>query len=236
MISWKTIKLLQTIKTYFVDVWKFVISACKLSTRSDRPQKVQREHFILKMILADDALAIYISAGLAGFLVLLWCMAMILCKGPCRSFDEPVKSPFDMYMDPASRNTALRNKYDVYQYHLMVSHESWLFCRLLHQNTNALCYIRHLPTVVLQNTKCLFHAKSISILITFWISRSTCCFSDEKMQICGEEKALSNLSGGNIKKKTYHRRTSTTDDENVMYWNATTKVRAEEYKSFVWMI
>lgn len=71
------------------------------------------------MILADDALAIYISAGLAGFLVVLWCCAVIACKGPCRSFDEPVKSPFDMYMDPASRNTALRNKYDVYQYHLM---------------------------------------------------------------------------------------------------------------------
>lgn len=77
------------------------------------------------MILADDALAIYISAGLAGFLAVLWCCAIIVCKGPCRSFDEPVKSPFDMYMDPASRNTALRNKYDVYQYHLMVSHESW---------------------------------------------------------------------------------------------------------------
>ncbi|KAL9984506.1 hypothetical protein ACROYT_G006807 [Oculina patagonica] len=44
---------------------------------------------------------------------------MIACRGPCRSFEEPVKSPFDMYMDPASRNTALRNKYDVYQYHLM---------------------------------------------------------------------------------------------------------------------
>lgn len=216
MISWKTIKLLQTIKTYFVDVWKFVISACKLSTRSDRPQKVQREHFILKMILADDALAIYISAGLAGFLVLLWCMAMILCKGPCRSFDEPVKSPFDMYMDPASRNTALRNKYDVYQYHLMVSHESWLFCRLLHQNTNALCYIRHLPTVVLQNTKCLFHAKSISILITFWISRSTCCYfrrhfqtrkckfvvKRRRCQICPEEILKKNLS----QKSVDHRR------------------------------
>ena len=81
------------------------------------------------MILADDALAIYISAGLAGFLVVLWCCAIAVCKGPCRSFEEPVKSPFDMYMDPASRNTALRNKYDVYQYHLMVSHKSWLFPR-----------------------------------------------------------------------------------------------------------
>lgn len=84
-----------------------------------------------KMILADGTLAIYISAGLAGFLVLLWCCAMCVCKGPCRSFDETVKSPFEMHMDPASRTTALRNKYDVYHYHLMVSHESfWLFCWL----------------------------------------------------------------------------------------------------------
>ena len=101
------------------------VHQCKLSSRSDRPEKWRGGHFIFKMILADDALAIYISVGLAGFLAVLWCCAIIVCKGPCRSFDEPVKSPFDMYMDPASRNTALRNKYDVYQYHLMVSHESW---------------------------------------------------------------------------------------------------------------
>lgn len=73
------------------------------------------------MILADDALAIYIAAGLAGFLVLLCCLAAAVCKGPCRSFDEPVKSPFEMHMDPASRSEALQNKYEVYHYHLMVS-------------------------------------------------------------------------------------------------------------------
>lgn len=71
------------------------------------------------MILADDALAIYIAAGLAGFLVLLCCLTAIVCKGPCRSFDEPVKSPFEMHMDPASKNEALQTKYEIYQYHLM---------------------------------------------------------------------------------------------------------------------
>lgn len=71
------------------------------------------------MILADDALAIYIAAGLAGFLVLLCCLATCLCKGPCRSFEEPVKSPFEMHMDPASRNEAIQTKYEVYHYHLM---------------------------------------------------------------------------------------------------------------------
>lgn len=71
------------------------------------------------MILADGTLAIYISAGLAGFLALLWCCAICVCKGPCRSLDEPVKSPFEMHMDPASKDTALRNKYEVYDYHLM---------------------------------------------------------------------------------------------------------------------
>lgn len=71
------------------------------------------------MILADDSLAIYIAAGLAGFLVLLCCCAAIVCKGLCRSFEEPVKSPFEMHMDPASRNEALQNKYEVYHYHLM---------------------------------------------------------------------------------------------------------------------
>lgn len=73
------------------------------------------------MILADDALAIYIAAGLAGFLVLLCCLSAIVCKGPCRSFNEPVKSPFEMYMDPASKSEALQYKYESYQYHLMVS-------------------------------------------------------------------------------------------------------------------
>lgn len=71
------------------------------------------------MILADDALAIYIAAGLAGFLVLLCCLSAIVCKGPCRSFNEPVKSPFEMYMDPASKSEALQYKYESYQYHLM---------------------------------------------------------------------------------------------------------------------
>lgn len=71
------------------------------------------------MILADGTLAIYIAAGLAGFLVLLWCCALCVCKGPCRSLNEPVKSPFEMHMDPASRDTALRNKYEAYHYHLM---------------------------------------------------------------------------------------------------------------------
>lgn len=100
-----------------------MIVVCK-TTRSDRPQlsvsgvKVLR---ISKMILSDDDLAIYIAAGLAGFLVLLCCLATLVCKGPCRSFEEPVKSPFEMYMDPASRNEALQNKYEVYHYHLMVS-------------------------------------------------------------------------------------------------------------------
>lgn len=73
-----------------------------------------------KMFLDDHELAIYIAAGLAGFLIVLWCLA-ILCKGPCRSFDEPVKSPFEMYMDPATRNQALQTKYELYHYHLMVS-------------------------------------------------------------------------------------------------------------------
>lgn len=73
------------------------------------------------MILAGDALAIYIAAGLAGFLVLLCCLSALVCKGPCRSFNEPVKSPFEMYMDPASKSEALQNKYETYQYHLMVS-------------------------------------------------------------------------------------------------------------------
>lgn len=71
-----------------------------------------------KMFLDDHELAIYIAAGLAGFLIVLWCLA-ILCKGPCRSFDEPVKSPFEMYMDPATRNQALQTKYELYHYHLM---------------------------------------------------------------------------------------------------------------------
>lgn len=73
-----------------------------------------------RMFLDDHELAIYIAAGLAGFLIVLWCLA-ILCKGPCRSFDEPVKSPFEMYMDPATRNQALQTKYELYHYHLMVS-------------------------------------------------------------------------------------------------------------------
>ena len=41
-------------------------------------------------LVKDDATAIYISAGLFAFLVLLWISTACFSKGPCNDFNQPV--------------------------------------------------------------------------------------------------------------------------------------------------
>ena len=82
-------------------------------------------------LVKDDATAIYISAGLFAFLVLLWISTACFSKGPCNDFNQPVRSPLEAHLDPASRPGVLKTKYGVYLHNVKVGWWSAQLCQIV---------------------------------------------------------------------------------------------------------
>lgn len=126
--------------------------------------------------MLDSSAAVYIAAGLFGFLVVLWCLAVCVCRGPCQSFHRPVKSPLEAHLDPATREAAMNIKYALYYYHLMVSLTSadykCTLCATHSEYVLNVVVIIHKLVVRQQLTCMLFRVMYVSILIAAFLASS----------------------------------------------------------------